>query len=86
MRHLQMPTLAISLLFLLSHVIATSTNTEPFADLLESLGKIGYHGKAATPLGVLNNVTAANTLGAGGPCTNTVRSHTSRHPLFHLKP
>ena len=85
MRFSQMPTLATSL-FLISHVIAISTNTEPFADLLESLGNLGYHGKAATTFGALNHLTAANALGAGGPCTKTVRSHTSLHPLFHLKP
>ena len=75
MRHSQMLTLATSLLFLLSHVIAMNTNTEPFAELLESLGNLGYHGKAATTFGALNQLTAANALSADGPCTKTVRSH-----------
>ena len=78
----QMPTLASSLLFLLSHVIATSANTELFAELSASLGNLGYHGKAATIFGALNHSTAANALGAGGPCTKTVRSYTSLNLLF----
>ena len=86
MRFLQIPTLATSLLFVLSHVIAMSTNTEAFADLLELLGKLGYNGTVATTFSALNHVTAANALSTGGPCTQTVRSHTSRNTLFHLKP
>ena len=78
----QMPTLASSLLFLLSHVIAISANTELFAELSASLGNLGYHGKAATIFGALNHSTAANALGAGGPCTKTVRSYTSLNLLF----
>ena len=80
-----MPSLATSLLFLLSHVIAMSTNTNSFTELLESLGNLGYSAKAATTFGALNHSTAANALGAGGPCTKTVRSHPSLHLLISFQ-
>ena len=72
---MRLSTFVISLLSLLSHVIATSSSTEPFADLLESLGNLGYHGEAATTFGALNHSIAADAFSADDPCTKTVRSY-----------
>ena len=59
-----------SLLFLPS-LGGTSPNT--FADLLDSLGDLGYHANVSMTSGTLDNSTTADVPGANGSCAKTVR-------------